>query len=108
MSFLIPFLTVLFGGGVTSLVQFLITRHDERKRGVINPTIFNCLVKLSVAEAEDRIVFLGQCYLDRGWITVKEWVIFDKMFEPYKMLGGNHYAEEIYYMVKKLPRRLDD
>lgn len=108
MSFIIPFLTVLFGGGVTSLVQFLITRHDEKKRGVISPIIFEFLVALSVAEAEDRIVFLGQCYVDRGWITVKEWVIFDKMFKPYKALGGNHYAEEVYCMVKDLPRRLDD
>lgn len=102
MRLMMPLFVGALGGGLFAFIQFLITRHDEKKNKAISPRAFNQLIALSVAEAQDRLVYLGELYLHRGSITVREWVIYKQMYDPYRELGGNHYAEAIFEKVKKL------
>jgi len=104
-TWITPLLSTLLGGGVMSLVQFLITRHDEKKRTRIDPERFDKLVRLQRASTEDRLVYLGESYLEKGRITLREWTIYDEMFKHYKDLGGNHYAEEIHKEIERLKSR---
>lgn len=54
----------------------------------------------------DRICFLGEKYLDRGYITKDEYEnLNDYLFEPYEKLKGNGTAKKIMDEVKKLPTR---
>ena len=52
----------------------------------------------------DRIVFLGLCYIERGWITQAEYEnIKDYLYRPYEKMGGNGTAEKIIKQVDSLP-----
>lgn len=44
----------------------------------------------------DRICYLGECYIQRGYITKDEYEnLHDYLYLPYKKLGGNGTAEKI-------------
>ncbi len=105
-TWIIPLISTLLGGGVMSLVQFLITRHDEKKRARIDPERFEELVQLQLSVSQDRLVYLGESYIAKGRITLREWTIYDEMFKHYAALGGNHYAEEIHKEVERLKSRI--
>ena len=47
----------------------------------------------------DRICYLGECYIQRGYITKDE---HDYLYLPYKKLGGNGTAEKIMKEVDRL------
>lgn len=52
----------------------------------------------------DRICYLGECYIQRGYITKDEYEnLHDYLYLPYKKLGGNGTAEKIIKEVEKLP-----
>lgn len=52
----------------------------------------------------DRIIQLGNEYIQRGYITSEEYEnLHDYLYAPYKKLGGNGSAEQIMDKVKKLP-----
>ena len=52
----------------------------------------------------DRICYLGECYVTRGYITKDEYEnLHDYLYLPYKKLGGNGTAEKIMKEVEKLP-----
>lgn len=52
----------------------------------------------------DRIMELGQFYIDRGFITVDEYEnLYDYLYKPYKGLKGNGTADKMLEDVKKLP-----
>lgn len=54
----------------------------------------------------DRILYLGQKYVDRGYITHDEYEnLIDYLYKPYKKLNGNGSAERMIYEVNKLPIR---
>lgn len=54
----------------------------------------------------DRIIYLGETYIKRGYITVDEYDnLVNYLYLPYKKLGGNGTAEKIVEDVKKLPIR---
>jgi hypothetical protein len=108
-NIMVAVISGLLGGGFISFIQFLINRADqrERERDKMNPEKMEMLVKLSVAEAQDRIVWLGLKYIERGWITYREWAIYEQMYLAYKDLGGNHYAAAIFAEVSHLRRVVD-
>ena len=58
----------------------------------------------------DRIIYLGEKYISRGWITHAEYEnLHDYLYKPYKALGGNGTAEKIMTEVKNLPSKdVDD
>ena len=52
----------------------------------------------------DRIVYLGSCYIERGYITQDEYEnLHDYLYEPYLALGGNGTAKKVMAGVERLP-----
>lgn len=51
----------------------------------------------------DRICYLGECCIQRGYITKDEYEnLHDYLYLPYKKLGGNGTAEKIMKEVNRL------
>lgn len=51
----------------------------------------------------DRICYLGECYIRRGYITKDEYEnLHDYLYLPYKKLGGNGTTEKIMKEVDRL------
>lgn len=87
---------------VVAFVQFLITRHDNRKQK--NDENIEHIKECLVGLGHDRIIYLGQKYIDRGSITRVEYEnIHEYLYVPYRSLGGNGVAEKILHEVDKLP-----
>ena len=62
--------------------------------------------EMLIGLAHDRIMYLGMCYIERGWITQDEYEnLNDYLFKPYSKLGGNGTAARIMKEVDKLPIR---
>lgn len=54
----------------------------------------------------DRITALGRLYIARGYITPDEYEnLYDYLYKPYEMLGGNGSAKLIMEKVRALPMR---
>lgn len=52
----------------------------------------------------DRICYLGEQYIKKGFITKGEYEnLHDYLYRPYKRLNGNGTAEKIMKEVEKLP-----
>lgn len=74
-----------------------ITRRSDRK---------DVKTEMLIGLGHDRIVYLGMCYIERGYITQDEYEnLFDYLYKPYKKMGGNGSAERIMNEVNKLPIR---
>lgn len=56
--------------------------------------------------AHDRIVHLGMVYIDRGYITQDEYEnLYDYLWKPYEMMGGNGSAKKVIEEIGKLEIR---
>lgn len=53
--------------------------------------------------SHDKIIHLGDTYLERGAITLKEKSTIQSIYNPYKKLGGNGDCEVIFNYINKLP-----
>lgn len=56
----------------------------------------------------DRIMQAHRYYTDRGYITVTELDIIEKMNESYRELGGNGTAKALMQDLETLPTRKED
>ena len=55
----------------------------------------------------DRIIFLGLCYIDRGWISQDEYENLNEyLYRPYQKMNGNGTAKRIMDEVNRLPIRI--
>lgn len=62
--------------------------------------------EMLIGLGHDRIIYLGMCYIDRGWLTQAEYEnIEDYLYKPYSKMGGNGTAEKIIQQVRDLPIR---
>ena len=68
-------------------------------------TMTSQIRSLVCANAQDRIVWLAEKYVQRGYITVREKALLKDMYRPYRKLGWNSYAEEAMGEVEKLPMK---
>lgn len=85
------FVTVLASNGFWAVLQKKLDRNSTEK-------------KLLVGLAHDRIIYVGEEFIARGWITYDEYEDFMKyLYTPYTEYGGNGTAERISDEVKKLP-----
>lgn len=83
--------------GISQLVIFLIQRKD--KKNTNTP-----LADMVKGLGHDRIIYLGQKYISKGFVTKDEYEnLHDYLFLPYKELGGNGTAEKIMKEVSNLP-----
>ena len=90
------FVTVLASNGFWAILQKKFDRNSTEK-------------KLLVGIAHDRIIYVGEGFIARGWITYDEYEDFMKyLYMPYAEYGGNGVAERIADEVKKLPLKTND
>ena len=90
------FVTVLASNGFWALIQKKFDRNSTEK-------------KLLIGLAHDRIIYVGEGFIARGWVTYDEYEDFMKyLYEPYANYGGNGAAERISEEVKKLPLKTND
>lgn len=95
-AILVAIIAGLTSGGLSQLVIFLIQRKDKQKN--------DPLVDMVRGLGHDRIIFLGQKYIDKGFVSKDEYEnLHDYLFIPYKELGGNGTAEKIMKEVSNLP-----
>lgn len=60
--------------------------------------------QMLIGLAHDRIIFLGMSYIERGWITQDEYEnLYEYLYKPYEVMGGNGSAKRIMTEVNKLP-----
>ena len=64
----------------------------------------NARTKMLLGLGHDRIIYLSELYINRGWLTHDEYEnLYEYLYKPYKDLGGNGTAERLVEEVKKLP-----
>ena len=97
-----PIIVAIIAGvtssGLSSFVIFLIQRHDTTtgKRSAEGDMLRGL--------GHDRIVFLGEQYIRRGWISKDEYEnLHDYLYKPYLELDGNGTAKRVMAEVEKLP-----
>lgn len=82
----------------TGLWQFIIKVYDTKKKKLSNSE------KISLGVAHDRIMYLGNSYIKRGYISPDEYEnLHDFLYVPYRAIGGNGAAKRIMDEVEKLP-----
>lgn len=60
--------------------------------------------QMLIGLGHDRIMYLGMCYIERGWITQDEYEnLYAYLYKPYELMGGNGSAKRIMREVEKLP-----
>lgn len=60
--------------------------------------------QMLIGLGHDRIMYWGMCYIERGWITQDEYEnLYEYLYKPYELLGGNGSAKRIMKEVEKLP-----
>lgn len=90
-------LAILGSGAFWTFLQYMFQKRLDKKDNQ---------QKLLVGLGHDRIIELGQQYIERGWLTEAEYEnLNDYLYLPYKTCGGNGTAEKIMNEVKKLPIR---
>lgn len=90
------FVTVLASNGFWAIIQRRFDRDSTEK-------------KLLIGLAHDRIIYVGEGFISRGWITYDEYEDFMKyLYEPYAEYGGNGVAARISDEVKSLPLKAND
>lgn len=81
--------------GFWAFLTYLIQRKDAKD---------SAEAQMLKGLGHDRICWLGETYVTRGYITKDEYEnLHDYLFLPYKKLGGNGTAEKIMKEVEKLP-----
>ena len=74
---------VIASSGFWAFIQHKIDRNDASK-------------KLLIGLAHDRIMWLGNQYIGRGWMTTDEYENFRVyLYDPYAESGGNGSAKRI-------------
>lgn len=64
----------------------------------------DCVNKLIMGLAHDKIVHLGMGYIEKGYVTKDEYDdLFKYFWDPYSALGGDGSAERIIRLVDMLP-----
>lgn len=106
--------------GLFGFVQFLITRHDNKKTQSFTSCIeiqknheknfekiegrLDEVSDLCMGLAYDRIIHVGESYLKRGSISVDEREDFRKyLWQPYHNAGGNGSGDAMMKAIDGLP-----
>ena len=81
--------------GFWTLINQLIVNRKKKK---------SAETQMLMGLGHDRICYLGETYLDRGFISREEYEnLHDYLFIPYQKLGGNGTAAKIMAEVDRLP-----
>jgi hypothetical protein len=88
-------LAFIGSSGIWTLITTVYLKKQE-KRSLTN--------KMLLGLGHDKIMYLCEKYLDRGYVTHEEYEnLYDYLYVPYKEMGGNGAAIRAMEMVSKLP-----
>ena len=88
-------LAILASNALFAFVQFMITRHDQKKQ---SPE--RMMLK---ALGEDRLWILLKDWLHADVRTATEWKTITAMYKGYKALGGNDGIDKLYKEASEIP-----
>jgi hypothetical protein len=84
-------IAVIASSGFWAFIQKLSDKKDVK-------------TKMLIGLGHDRVMSLGLKYIDRGYITADEYEnLYEYLYKPYEMMGGNGSAKRIMDEVKRLP-----
>lgn len=90
-AFVTILVSVLASSGVWAVVMKVMDKKDVR-------------TQMLIGLGHDRIMYLGNSYITRGYITSEEYEnLVDYLYKPYELMGGNGSAKRVIDEVKKLP-----
>lgn len=90
-------LAVIGSSGIWAGLWALIQKKLEKK---------SAKSRMILGLGHDRIIWLCQKYISRGWITKDEYEdLHDYLYLPYKDMGGNGTAKRLMAEVDRLPVR---
>lgn len=90
-AFVTILVSVLASSGVWAVVMKVMDKKDVR-------------TQMLIGLGHDRIMYLGNSYMARGYITSEEYEnLVDYLYRPYELMGGNGSAKRVIDEVKKLP-----
>lgn len=90
-AFVTILVSVLASSGVWAVVMKVMDKKDVR-------------TQMLIGLGHDRIMYLGNSYISRGYITSEEYEnLVDYLYKPYELMGGNGSAKRVIDEVKKLP-----
>lgn len=85
---------------------YLIARRDK-KRAKLEKN--NSQTEMIMGLGHDRIIYLCEKYIERGWITSEEYENLNTwLYKPYVDMGGNGTAKRLMAIVDNLPVHIID
>lgn len=88
------FCSMLASSGLWAFIQKLADKRDVK-------------TKMLIGLGHDRIIWLGMQYIQRGWITNDEYEnLYEYLYKPYELMGGNGSAKRVMEAVNKLEIRV--
>ena len=95
-AFVTILVSVLASSGVWAVVMKVMDKKDVK-------------TQMLIGLGHDRIMYLGNSYIARGYITSEEYEnLVDYLYRPYELMGGNGSAKRVIDEVKKLPLNKPD
>lgn len=87
--------TIFASSGFWVFLQYVFSIHSKRK---------DAKTEMILGLGELRIIKESKKCIEKGYVTEDQYdVLFNKLYKPYKKLGGNGVAERIIEEVSKLP-----
>ena len=95
-------LGIVFGSsGLSAIIVAILNHHWAKKRGT--STKLDALCEAQKVLMIDRVRWLGESYIIRGYITLDEKENLVEMYQAYKNLGGNGHLKTVMEEIDRLP-----
>ena len=98
--------TVIGSNALFAFIQFLITRHDQKKN--VLSTHEQAQNDMIIGLGHDKLLYLTDKFVQRGGVTLQERRNLDYIYKPYRAAGGNGDCQIGYEACEKLPTLSDD
>lgn len=94
-TLIVSIVTAVFAStGFWTFITYLVQNKDKKE---------NAEAQMLKGLGHDRICYLGENYIKRGYITKDEYEnLHDYLYIPYTKLGGNGTAEKVMKEVERL------
>ena len=89
------------GGGLSAIIVALLNRHWTKQDR--EDDRLTALVSAQKVLMVDRVRYLGQCYINKGSISLQDKETLLEMHQNYKALGGNGHLDAVMAEIDELP-----
>ena len=89
------------GGGLSAIIVALLNRHWSKQDKEDDK--LTALVAAQKVIMIDRVRHLGQCYINKGCISLLDKENLLEMHKAYKALGGNGHLDTVISEIDELP-----